>query len=72
MSLTPLSDRERGWSAVPEPKPLARLRPRAPLTSLRLTVAATVAGLLIAGGTAALAGPYDSSGQRVAEARRAA
>ncbi|MFJ4439505.1 D-alanyl-D-alanine carboxypeptidase/D-alanyl-D-alanine-endopeptidase [Streptomyces sp. NPDC088923] len=57
---------------MPEPKPLARLRPRGPLTSLRLTAGAAVAGLLIAGGTAVLAGPYDSSGQRVAEARRAA
>ncbi|NJA59632.1 D-alanyl-D-alanine carboxypeptidase/D-alanyl-D-alanine-endopeptidase, partial [Streptomyces sp. NEAU-H3] len=70
MSLTPLSDRERGWSAVPEPKLPARPRPRGPLTSLQLTAVAAVAGLLLAGGTAALAGPYDSSGQRVAEARR--
>jgi D-alanyl-D-alanine carboxypeptidase/D-alanyl-D-alanine-endopeptidase (penicillin-binding protein 4) len=55
---------------VPEPKPLARLRAR-PLTHHRFTAAAAVAGLLLAGGTAALAGPYDSSGRRVAEARRA-
>ncbi|MEV0846564.1 D-alanyl-D-alanine carboxypeptidase/D-alanyl-D-alanine-endopeptidase [Streptomyces sp. NPDC049954] len=32
---------------------------------------AAVLGLLVASGTAALAGPFDSSGQRVAEARRA-
>ncbi|WP_237301073.1 D-alanyl-D-alanine carboxypeptidase/D-alanyl-D-alanine endopeptidase [Streptomyces sp. CLI2509] len=57
---------------MPEPKLPARPRPRGPLTSLQLTAVAAVAGLLLAGGTAALAGPYDSSGQRVAEARRAA
>ncbi|WP_432160884.1 D-alanyl-D-alanine carboxypeptidase/D-alanyl-D-alanine endopeptidase [Streptomyces sp. NRRL F-5630] len=57
---------------MPEPKLPARPRTRGPLTSLQLTAVAAVAGLLVAGGTAALAGPYDSSGQRVAEARRAA
>ncbi|WP_431035665.1 D-alanyl-D-alanine carboxypeptidase/D-alanyl-D-alanine endopeptidase [Streptomyces sp. P6-2-1] len=57
---------------MPEPKLPARVRTRGPLTSLQLTAVAAVAGLLIAGGTAALAGPYDSSGQRVAEAHRAA
>lgn len=54
MSLTQVCDRERGWCEVPE------------VRTWQLTAGAAVAGLALAAGAVAAAGPWDS-GQRTAE-----
>ncbi|MFE9251134.1 D-alanyl-D-alanine carboxypeptidase/D-alanyl-D-alanine-endopeptidase [Streptomyces sp. NPDC007088] len=68
----PALSRLPAWTRLQRPPRLpAWTRPQRPPGTARVTAAAAVLGLLVAGTAAALAGPFDSSGQRVAEARRA-
>lgn len=76
MSLTQVCDRERGWSAVPELKASQLMKSAAKTVAgsktKHVTVGATAVGLALAAVVAASAGPWDASGQRKAEADRAA
>jgi D-alanyl-D-alanine carboxypeptidase/D-alanyl-D-alanine-endopeptidase (penicillin-binding protein 4) len=76
VSLTQVCDRERGWSEVLELKVsqlMTSVAKTAALTKTKhVTVGATAAGLALAAVVAASAGPWDASGQRKAEADRAA
>lgn len=75
MSLTQVCDRERGWSVVPELKASQAVSQAVKmLTKVKtwqLTAGAATLGLALSAVAVASAGPWDSSGQRTAEARRA-
>ncbi|MGY0485845.1 D-alanyl-D-alanine carboxypeptidase/D-alanyl-D-alanine endopeptidase [Streptomyces sp. WG-D5] len=71
-----MCDRERGWSTVPEPKASQLVKSAAKTVAgsktKHVTVGATAVGLALAAVVAVAAGPWDASGQRKAEADRAA
>ncbi|MFZ3558327.1 D-alanyl-D-alanine carboxypeptidase/D-alanyl-D-alanine endopeptidase [Streptomyces sp. BH055] len=71
-----MCDRERGWSAVPEPKASQLVKSAAKTVAgsktKHVTVGATAVGLALAAVVAVAAGPWDASGQRKAESDRAA